>query len=105
MRMHCRPQMPALPPDETRPPLESRAPPHRRNPLDHALQAPLRHRTDQVSHLGNLDAELAADALTRLDQASHVARGFPHDFLASADFIFGGMSDRLDLPPGRARHG
>ena len=25
--------------------------------------------------------------------------------VASADFIFGGMSDRLDLPPGRSRHG
>jgi len=43
--------------------------------------------------------------VARLDQASRVALGFPHDFLASADFIFGGMSDRLDLPPGRARHG
>jgi hypothetical protein len=31
---------------------------------------------------------------------------FPRlDFLASADYIFGGMSDRLDLPPGRSRHG
>ena len=44
-------------------------------------------------------------ALAQLDQASHVARGFPHDFLASADYIFGGMSDRLDLPPGYERHG
>jgi aryl-alcohol dehydrogenase-like predicted oxidoreductase len=30
---------------------------------------------------------------------------FPHDFLASADYIFGGMSARLDLPPGRSRYG
>jgi hypothetical protein len=37
--------------------------------------------------------------------AGRRARGFPHDFLASADFIFGGMSDRLDLPSGRSRHG
>jgi len=58
-----------------------------------------------ADNLACLDAELPADVLTRLDQASHVARGFPHDFLASADFIFGGVSDRLDLPPGRARHG
>ena len=43
--------------------------------------------------------------MARLDQASHVARGFPHDFLAGADYIFGGMSDRLDLPPGRSRYG
>jgi hypothetical protein len=32
-------------------------------------------------------------------------RGLPHDFLASADYIFGGMSGRLDLPPGRSRNG
>ena len=25
--------------------------------------------------------------------------------LVQRDFIFGGMSDRLDLPPGRSRHG
>jgi len=58
-----------------------------------------------ADNLTCLDAELPAAAVARLDQASHVARGFPHDFLASADFIFGGMSDRLDLPPGRSRHG
>jgi diketogulonate reductase-like aldo/keto reductase len=58
-----------------------------------------------ADNLACLDAELPEAALARLDQASHVARGFPHDFLASADFIFGGMSDRLDLPPGRSRHG
>jgi aryl-alcohol dehydrogenase-like predicted oxidoreductase len=58
-----------------------------------------------ADNLACLDTELPAEALARLDQASHVARGFPHDFLASADFIFGGLSDRLDLPPGRSRHG
>ena len=58
-----------------------------------------------ADNLACLDTELPAAALARLDQASHVARGFPHDFLASADFIFGGMSDRLDLPAGRSRHG
>jgi len=58
-----------------------------------------------ADNLTCLDAELPAAALARLDQASHVARGFPHDFLASDDFILGGMSDRLDLPPGRARRG
>ena len=58
-----------------------------------------------ADNLACLDTELPAAALARLDQASHVARGFPHDFLASADFIFGGMSDRLDVPPGRSRHG
>jgi aryl-alcohol dehydrogenase-like predicted oxidoreductase len=52
-----------------------------------------------------LDVDLPEDAMTRLDHASHVARGFPHDFLAGADYVLGGMSDRLDLPPGRSRHG
>jgi aryl-alcohol dehydrogenase-like predicted oxidoreductase len=61
---------------------------------------------DQLAgNLACLDADLPPDALARLDQASHVARGFPHDFLASADFISGGMSGQLDLPPGRSRHG
>ena len=58
-----------------------------------------------ADNLACLEAELPSPALTRLNEASHVARGFPHDFLASADYIFGGMSDRLDLPPGRSRHG
>ena len=58
-----------------------------------------------ADNLACLEAELPSAALTRLNEASHVARGFPHDFLASADYIFGGMSDRLDLPPGRSRHG
>lgn len=39
------------------------------------------------------------------DPVSRVPRGFPDDFLAGADYIHGGMSARLDLPPGRSRHG
>jgi len=58
-----------------------------------------------ADNLACLDAELPPAAMARLDEASHVARGFPHDFLAGADYIFGGMSDRLELPPGRSRHG
>jgi len=58
-----------------------------------------------ADNLACLDAELPAAAMAQLNEASHVTRGFPHDFLDSADFIFGGMSDRLDLPPGRSRHG
>ena len=58
-----------------------------------------------TDNLACLDAELPAAAMAQLTEASHVTRGFPHDFLDSADFIFGGMSDRLDLPPGRSRHG
>jgi aryl-alcohol dehydrogenase-like predicted oxidoreductase len=58
-----------------------------------------------ADNLACLDAELPAATMARLNEASHVTRGFPHDFLDSADFIFGGMSDRLDLPPGRSRRG
>jgi aryl-alcohol dehydrogenase-like predicted oxidoreductase len=58
-----------------------------------------------ADNLTCLDINLPPDALARLDQASHIARGFPHDFLASADFIHGGMSGQLDLPPGRSAHG
>jgi aryl-alcohol dehydrogenase-like predicted oxidoreductase len=64
-------------------------------------------RTSQqlADNLTCLDVNLPPDALARLEQASHITRGFPHDFLASADFIFGGMSGQLDLPPGRSPHG
>ena len=58
-----------------------------------------------ADNLACLDVTLPAEALARLDQASHVARGFPHDFLATADYTLGGMSARLDMPPGRARYG
>jgi aryl-alcohol dehydrogenase-like predicted oxidoreductase len=57
---------------------------------------------------GNLRAveiELPASALERLNEVSHVPRGFPHDFLAADDFVLGGASSLLDLPPGRSRHG
>lgn len=56
-------------------------------------------------NLAFLDAGLPPEALARLEAASHVARGFPHDFLASADYIHGGMASQIDLPPGRSRHG
>jgi aryl-alcohol dehydrogenase-like predicted oxidoreductase len=58
-----------------------------------------------ADNLTCLDVDLPPDALTRLDQASHITRGFPHDFLTGADYILGGMSRQLDLPPGRSRHG
>ncbi len=58
-----------------------------------------------TDNLACLDVTLPAEALARLDQASHVARGFPHDFLASADYTLGGMSAQLDMPPGRAHYG
>jgi aryl-alcohol dehydrogenase-like predicted oxidoreductase len=58
-----------------------------------------------TDNLTFLDVELPAGALARLDQVSRVPRGFPHDFLAAADYTLGGMSAQLDLPPGRTRHG
>jgi aryl-alcohol dehydrogenase-like predicted oxidoreductase len=58
-----------------------------------------------ADNLTCLDVTLPAEALARLDQASHVARGFPHDFLADADYTLGGMAAQLDMPPGRARYG
>ena len=58
-----------------------------------------------TDNLTCLDVNLPPDALARLDQASRITRGFPHDFLTSADFILGGMSGQLDLPPGRSAHG
>jgi aryl-alcohol dehydrogenase-like predicted oxidoreductase len=58
-----------------------------------------------ADNLTCLEVGLPPEVVARLDRASHVARGFPHDFLAGADYILGGMSGRLDLPPGRSRHG
>ena len=58
-----------------------------------------------ADNLTCLDVTLPAEGLARLDQASHVARGFPHDFLASADHTLSGMAAQLDMPPGRARYG
>lgn len=58
-----------------------------------------------AENLDCLNVELPETALARLDQVSHVGRGFPHDFLAGADYVFGGLSGQLDLPPGRSRHG
>jgi aryl-alcohol dehydrogenase-like predicted oxidoreductase len=60
----------------------------------------------QLAHnLTCLDVDLPSDALARLDRASHVARGFPHDFLAATDYTLGGQAAHLDLPPGRSRRG
>ena len=67
-------------------------------------------RTSQqlADNLTCLDVNLPPDVLARLDQASRIILGFPHDFLASADFTLftlGGMSEQLDLPPGRSARG
>lgn len=63
-------------------------------------------RLGKVLYLGISDTPAWVVAqMQTFDQASHIARGFPHDFLASTDFILGGMSAQLDLPPGRSAHG
>jgi aryl-alcohol dehydrogenase-like predicted oxidoreductase len=58
-----------------------------------------------ADNLSCIDVTLPRPVLAQLDQASHSSRGFPHDFLAGTDFTLGGMSNELDLPPGRTRHG
>jgi aryl-alcohol dehydrogenase-like predicted oxidoreductase len=60
-----------------------------------------RNAQQLAANLTCLDVSLPQDALAQLNEASRVARGFPHDFLASADFIHGGMSGQLDVPPRR----
>ncbi len=57
-------------------------------------------RMDQFrDNLASLDLKLDAEQLARLDAASRVELGFPHDFLAS-DFVrmvvYGGMRDKID---------
>jgi aryl-alcohol dehydrogenase-like predicted oxidoreductase len=64
-----------------------------------------RTATQLMDNLAFLEIDLSSESLARLDEVSHVARGFPHDFLAGTDFVFGGLSAELDLPPGRLRHG
>ena len=52
-------------------------------------------------NLGALDVVLSPEHLARLDAASRIERGFPHDFLQSegmTQFVFGSTRDRLDLP-------
>jgi aryl-alcohol dehydrogenase-like predicted oxidoreductase len=58
-----------------------------------------------ADNLTCVEIGLPADTLERLVQASYVPRGFPHDFLADADYTLGGMAPQLDLPPSRTRHG
>jgi aryl-alcohol dehydrogenase-like predicted oxidoreductase len=51
-------------------------------------------------NLGFIGLTLPEEAITELETASEVPPGFPHDLLASADFVFGGLRDSLDLPRG-----
>lgn len=69
-------------------------------------------RVEQLDdNLGCLDVELTAGHLERLDQASHIDLGFPHDFITSTailDQVHGNTYPRLSthrrgilMPPGR----
>src|SRR5262249_23793614 len=55
---------------------------------------------DQVEeNLGCLDVSLSEDHVRRLDSASGIKLGYPHDFLASSmvrHHLFGGMFDRIE---------
>ncbi len=49
-------------------------------------------------NLGALDVRLAPEQLARLDQASKIELGFPHDFLAGSDirtYLYAGMYERI----------
>ena len=50
-------------------------------------------------NLACLDLNLGEDQFGRLDAASHVALGFPHDFFANEfvkGLVYGGMRDKID---------
>ncbi|WP_067477764.1 aldo/keto reductase [Actinomadura hibisca] len=54
-------------------------------------------RAEQITeNLGALDLALPAEAVQRLDAATGFERGFPADFIDSADAAFGTAIDRLD---------
>lgn len=51
-----------------------------------------------LDNLGALDITLSAEQLTRLDEASKIDLGFPHDFLAGSEIrniVFAGQYDKL----------
>jgi aryl-alcohol dehydrogenase-like predicted oxidoreductase len=57
------------------------------------------------SNLGFLDVELTPEQIAVLDEVSAVELGWPHDFVRGADYHYGGLRDRLDLPAGRSEIG
>ena len=59
-----------------------------------------RRASQILDNLAALDYAISPDQLTRLDQASHIDRGFPHDFLASdgvRNLVTGGTYHQIDL--------
>ena len=54
--------------------------------------------TQIEDNLASVSLELSAEQLARLDKASAVSLGFPHDFLALDPvkaIVFGGLRDRI----------
>jgi aryl-alcohol dehydrogenase-like predicted oxidoreductase len=65
-------------------------------------------KVDQIRDiLGCLDFELDAEQMARLDDASAIELGFPHDFLSQPfirQVVYGDTEEKMVLPPGaRAR--
>jgi aryl-alcohol dehydrogenase-like predicted oxidoreductase len=59
-----------------------------------------RHLDQLTDNLGGTELELPAKAIQRLDEASPVTLGFPHDFIAQArEFVYGPL-DRRFTPRG-----
>jgi aryl-alcohol dehydrogenase-like predicted oxidoreductase len=59
-------------------------------------------KLDQLNDvLGSVDVELSADHLCRLNKASEIELGFPHDFLRqpSGQMVYGDLEPQIDLPP------
>ena len=54
-------------------------------------------RLDQlVDNLGAVDCHLDAESLRRLDDASAISLGFPHDFIRdTAGFVYGAAGERV----------
>ena len=58
-----------------------------------------RRASQFLENLAALDHPLSPDQLRRLDEASHIDRGFPHDFLASEgvrNLVTGGTYNQID---------
>lgn len=50
-------------------------------------------------NLGSLEIELGTEHLTRLDEASRIELGFPHDFYENEmvkNFVYAGLADRIE---------
>jgi aryl-alcohol dehydrogenase-like predicted oxidoreductase len=61
-----------------------------------------RHVDQLADNLGAVEISLSEDELGRLDQASAISLGFPHDFIAeTASSVYGPVHDAIDVRRGR----